>query len=422
MRKLLVQTIEYVQCWFELRGMEDGVPHFSKAWFCRHLGWTAAVLLFAALPVTASQRQKEVVRQPRQPQIIAYIFPRDRALQAGDVAAEKLTRINYAFANIQDGRIVTGSPVDEANFATLVGLKQQNPSLQVLVSVGGWTWSGNFSDTVLTRQSRKRFIDSVVEFVDRYKLDGLDIDWEYPGMIGNGNRFRPEDKRNFTLVLQELRARFNVEQHKLGRPLLLSFAAGSSSEFIAHTELGRVQRYVDTVNLMAYDYYEPDSDKISGNHAPLYTDPADPKRASADQSVKEFKRAGVPPRKLVLGVPFYGHVWGNVPPTDHGLFQPGVAVPNAFANYGNIVSSMLNQGFTRYWDAAASVPYLYSEQKREFVSYEDTESLALKCAYIRRKGLGGVMFWDYTGDPTGALLNTINADFYGNGANAGSGR
>lgn len=391
----------------------------------RHSGqaWRVAVAVMAMLALSmpsAASGAKNMTRQPRLPQIIAYIFPRDRALQPGDVAAAKLTRINYAFANIQDGRIVTGSPVDEANFATLVGLKQQNPSLQVLISVGGWTWSGNFSDMVLTPQSRRRFIDSVVEFVDRYKLDGLDVDWEYPGMTGNGNRFRPEDKRNYTLFLKELRARFNVEQRKLGRPLRLSVAAGSSTEFIAHTELGRVQRYLDTVNLMAYDYYEPGSDKISGNHAPLYTDPADPKRASADQSVQEFERAGVPPRKIVLGVPFYGHVWGDVAPTDHGLFQPGVPVPNAFANYGNIVSSMLNQGFTRYWDAAASVPYLYSEQKREFVSYEDTESLALKCAYIRRKGLGGVMFWDYTGDPSGALLNTINTAFYGNGVDAGS--
>lgn len=390
---------------------------------CSRQAWRLTLSVMAMLALSmplAASRAKSVVHKAQLPQIIAYIFPRDRALLPGDVAAGKLTRINYAFANIQDGRIVTGSPVDEANFATLVGLKQQNPSLQVLISVGGWTWSGNFSDMVLTRQSRERFIDSVVEFVERYKLDGLDVDWEYPGMTGDGNRFRPEDKRNFTLVLKELRARFNVEQRKLGRPLLLSFAAGSSSEFIAHTELRRVQRYVDTVNLMAYDYYEPGSDKITGNHAPLYTDPADPKRGSADQSVREFERAGVPPRKIVLGVPFYGHVWGNVPPTDHGLFQPGVAVPNAFANYGNIVTSMLNQGFTRYWDAAASVPYLYNEQKREFVSYEDTESLALKCAYIRRKGLGGVMFWDYTGDPSGALLNTINTAFYGGGADAGS--
>ena len=379
------------------------------------------VVLALSMPLVASPA-KSAHQKTLPPQIIAYIFPRNRALQPAEIAAKQLTRVNYAFANIQDGRIVTGSPVDEANFATLVSLKQQNPTLGVLVSVGGWLWSGNFSDMALTKESRSRFIESVVEFVDHYKLDGLDIDWEYPGMIGAGNRFRPEDKRNYTLLVKELRERFNREQSRLGRTLLLSVAAGASTEFIAHTEMGRVQRYLDSVNLMAYDYYEPGSEKISGNHAPLYTNPADPKRVSADRSVLEFEHAGVPPRKIVLGVPFYGHVWGDVGPTDHGLFQPGVPVPNAFANYGNIVTSMLQQGFTRYWDAAASVPYLYSEQKRQFVSYEDTESLALKCAYVRRKGLAGVMFWEYMGDPTGALLSTINGVFYGNGAAAGSSR
>jgi chitinase len=390
----------------------------------RHAARLARLLMVVvalSMPLVASPA-KSAHQKALPPQIIAYIFPRNRALQPAEIAAKQLTRVNYAFANIQDGRIVTGSPVDEANFATLVSLKQQNPTLGVLVSVGGWLWSGNFSDMALTKASRSRFIESVVEFVDHYKLDGLDIDWEYPGMIGAGNRFRPEDKRNYTLLVKELRERFNREQSRLGRTLLLSVAAGASTEFIAHTEMGRVQRYLDTVNLMAYDYYEPGSEKISGNHAPLYTNPADPKRVSADRSVLEFEHAGVPPRKIVLGVPFYGHVWGDVGPTDHGLFQPGVPVPNAFANYGNIVTSMLQQGFTRYWDAAASVPYLYSEQKRQFVSYEDTESLALKCAYVRRKGLAGVMFWEYMGDPTGALLSTINGAFYGNGAAAGSSR
>jgi chitinase len=390
----------------------------------RHAARLARLLMVVvalSMPLVASPA-KSAHQKALPPQIIAYIFPRNRALQPAEIAAKQLTRVNYAFANIQDGRIVTGSPADEANFATLVSLKQQNPTLGVLVSVGGWLWSGNFSDMALTKESRSRFIGSVVEFVDHYKLDGLDIDWEYPGMIGAGNRFRPEDKRNYTLLVKELRERFNREQSRLGRTLLLSVAAGASTEFIAHTEMGRVQRYLDSVNLMAYDYYEPGSEKISGNHAPLYTNPADPKRVSADRSVLEFEHAGVPPRKIVLGVPFYGHVWGDVGPTDHGLFQPGVPVPNAFANYGNIVTSMLQQGFTRYWDAAASVPYLYSEQKRQFVSYEDTESLALKCAYVRRKGLAGVMFWEYMGDPTGALLSTINGAFYGNGAAAGSSR
>jgi chitinase len=402
-----------------LRRMRVAHPAFAGLnATARHISWIAVMLCLAVLPMHAARR-KPVVRQP---QIIAYVFPRDRVLQPADIDAAKLTRINYAFANIQDGRIVIGAPQDEANFATLVGLKQQNPSLQVLISVGGWLWSGNFSDMALTAESRRRFIDSVAEFIERYKLDGLDIDWEYPGMEGATNHFRPEDRRNYTLLMKELRARFNREQHKLGRPLLLSVAAGASSEFLVHTEMRQVQRYLDTVNLMAYDYYEPGSEKISGNHAPLYTDPADPKRVSADRSVQEFEQAGVPARKIVLGVPFYGHVWGDVPPQGNGLFQPGVQVPNAYANYSNIVSSMIGHGYTRYWDAAASVPYLYSAEKRIFISYEDPESLALKCAYVRRKELGGIMFWEYSGDPTGALLNTINTAFYGSSSQAGGGR
>jgi chitinase len=268
----------------------------------------------------------------------------------------------------------------------------------VLISVGGWLGSGSFSDMAASRESRAQFIDSVVAFLDQYRLDGLDVDWEYPGQAGAGNRFRPEDKRNYTLLLAETRQRFNREQRKLGKPLLLSVAAGASQSFLDHTEMSRVAHAVDTVNLMAYDYYEPGSGKITGNHAPLYADPKDPEQLSA---------------KIVLGVPFYGHVWGNVAPANNGLFQPGAPVPNAFAPYRNIVANMLDHGYTRYWDTFASVPYLYSAEKAQFVSYEDTESLALKCAYVQHHRLGGIMFWEYGGDASGALLDTIHRAFYG---------
>ncbi|MGA8531834.1 MAG: glycosyl hydrolase family 18 protein, partial [Acidobacteriaceae bacterium] len=278
--------------------------------------------------------------------MIAYVFPRDHVIQPGEIAVRKLTRINYAFANIQDGRIVAISPADAPNLAALVALKQENPSLQVLISVGGWLWSGNFSDAALTPESRSRFIESAIAFVEHYNLDGLDIDWEYPGQIGAGNRFRPEDGRDYTLLLAGLRRRFHREERKLGRPLLLSIAAGASDDFLDHTDMHRAARFVDSVNLMAYDYYEPGDEGTTGNHAPLYTDPADPKHISADMSVRSFERAGVPAYKIVLGVPFYGHLWGHVPPINHGLFQPGSPVPNTFARYHDIVDTLLNQGFT----------------------------------------------------------------------------
>lgn len=345
--------------------------------------------------------------QTPKPVIVAYVFQRNDLIQPGQIAAQKLTRINYAFANLQGGRIVNGFTNDDRNLAALVALKQENPSLTVLVSVGGWLWSGNFSDMALTKPSRNLFIESVVEFINRNHLDGLDIDWEYPGLVGAGNHFRPEDKQNYTLLLKELRHRFNQQEKKLHRRLYITIAAGASSDFLAHTEMNKVQKYVDTVNLMAYDYYEPTDDAIAGHHAPLFTNPADPKKISADRSVQEFEHAGVPAAKIILGVPFYGHVWGAVPDTDHGLFQPGKPIPNAFAKYGNITATMLNNGFVRYWDPIASVPYLYNPEKKIFVSYEDPESLGLKSRYVLDHKLGGMMFWDYSSDPAGALLDAI---------------
>ena len=264
----------------------------------------------------------------------------------------------------------------------------------------------------LTRESRSAFIQSVLEFVEKYQLDGLDVDWEYPGLIGAGNKFRPEDKQNYTLLLSDLRMQFDREEKILRRHLYLTIAAGASGEFLDHTEMGKVQKYVDTVNLMAYDYYEPSSDAITGNHAPLFTDPQDPKKISADRSVQEYEQAGVPAAKIILGVPFYGHVWGQVSDIRHGLFQPGKPVPNMYAGYGSISANMMNSGFSRYWDDAASVPYLYNPAQQIFVSYDDPESLALKCKYVLEHHLGGMMFWDYESDPSGKLLDSIDAGLH----------
>ncbi|HEY1904027.1 MAG TPA: glycoside hydrolase family 18 protein [Terracidiphilus sp.] len=343
------------------------------------------------------------------PVIVAYVFPQDKALVDGDIAAQKLTRVNYAFANIKDGRIVDGFAHDDQNYAFLVALKQQNPSLTVLASVGGWLWSPAFSDMALTKQSRAVFIDSVVQFVQSHQLDGLDIDWEYPGLPGVEPHFRVEDKHNYTALVKELRKRFDKLEKQLHRPLYVTLATGSSQEFLDHTEMHKVQKYVDTVNMMAYDYYEPDSDAMTGHHAPLYTNPADPKKISDDSSIQMYEKAGVPAEKIVLGVPFYGHVWGQVPATNHGLYQPGKEVPHGYASYGKGPEEMLKNGFTRYWDSAASAPYLYNADKQIFVSYDDPESLALKCKYVLSHHLRGIMFWDYEGDSTGALLNAVNA-------------
>jgi chitinase len=212
--------------------------------------------------------------------------------------------------------------------------------------------------------------------------------------------------------LKELRWRFNREGKRLGRHLVTSIATGASTDFLDHTQMAKVQAYVDTVNLMSYDYYVPSWDKTTGHHAPLFANPWDPKAISVEHTVREYEIAGVPARKLVLGVPFYGKSWGEVADKDHGLFQPGKEVPGAYLPYGAL-AALQSEGYTRYWDAEASAPYLYSPTAHIFVSYDDPQSLALKCRYVLEHRLAGVMFWEYSGDPTGQLLDTIDGGLRG---------
>jgi chitinase len=342
-------------------------------------------------------------------QIIGYVFPQQAVLNPSDIKAEELTRINYAFANLKGGRVVEGFSHDRENFAMLNGLKTRNPGLKILVSVGGWTWSGAFSDAALTKESRRTFVESAVAFVAKYNLDGFDIDWEYPGLIGNGNVFRLEDKNNYTALLKELRQSLNREGVRLKRRLYLSVATGANADFVSHTELAKVANEVDSINLMSYDYYEPTDDKIAGHHAPLFTNPADPKQISADASVRMYLAAGVPAAKIVLGVPFYGHAWTTTSDVAHGLYQPaaGAHIPTDFHDVTAYLAPAT--GYGRYWDSVASAPYLYNSITHVFISYDDPESLNIKCAYVLKHKLGGVMFWDYSGDSNGLLLYTLHA-------------
>lgn len=365
-----------------------------------------AALLMPALCALA-------VSGPSQPIVAGYVFPRNAVLQPGQIDAKKLNRINYAFANIENGRMAPGYGSDEQNLAFLNALKKQNPHLTVLVSVGGWLWSGQFSDMALTPASRQTFIQSVMDFLARNRLDGLDIDWEYPGSVGAGNRFRPEDKQNYTLLLKELRAAFNQQTRRSHKRLYLTVAAGASDEFVANTEMAKVAQYVDTVNLMTYDFTEPGVDALSGHNSPLYANPADARHASSGAEVQAFERAGVPAAKILLGVPFYGKYWSEVPPANQGLFQPGKSLPKSSPFYGLGPDELLTKGFVRYWDQAAAVPYLYNAQERVFVSYDDPESLAIKGRYVRTHRLGGIMFWECFNDPSGKLLDAVNGAIHG---------
>jgi chitinase len=371
------------------RWAEQWLPH--AAWY---------LLATAAGRTTAGPPEKAV---------IAYIFVGGHVIDPATVAAEKLTHINYAFANMKDGVMVEGFSNDARNFQALNSLKARNPKLKVLVSVGGWTWSGQFSDVALTKESRRKFVESAVAFVERYKLDGLDVDWEFPGQEGLHNVNRPEDKENCTALMADMRAALDKAGQQAGRRYLLTMAVQAADEWLEHTEMDKVAVSLDFANLMAYDQFEPGSDPMTGHHAPLFTHPANLKHLSAATAVSHFIAAGVPAAKVVLGVPFYGHAWGEVPASEHGLYQPGKEPKQHISGSFEMIDKLENQGgFLRYWDDISKAPFLYNSDKQLFISYDDQESIRLKGRYAADRGLGGMMFWEYSGDPKNKLLDAIH--------------
>ncbi len=341
--------------------------------------------------------------------VVGYIFAGDTLLNGNDIEVRKMTDLNYAFANIVDGKIAPGFKNDIENFKILNKLRSKNPYLRILVSVGGWEWSGGFSDMSLTENSRERFIRSVVSFLKDNDLDGLDIDWEYPNQLGKGNVYRPQDIEDFTSLLRELRSAFDKLGMQMHKHYLISIAAGASSNYLANTQIDSVQKDVDYINLMTYDFYVPGADSLAGPNAPLFTNPRDPHGYSDDSAVQEYIDAGVSPEKIVLGIPFYGHVWKVDSASHHGLYEPGgVADMRINGSSKNLEENVVNKnGFVRYWDTTSCVPYVFNADKKIFISYDDEESVKDKCEFIKARGLKGAMFWQYISDYKSRLLNVI---------------
>ena len=325
----------------------------------------------------------------------------------------KVTHINYAFAiPAENGELAPISTKDSANLAILTSLKASNKDLKVLISVGGWGGCKYFSDAALTDASRRKFANSAVTLLKKHKLDGVDIDWEYPDQIGAGNIYRPADKQNFTLFLKAIRDRLD-EQGKIDNRVganhyLLTAATGGDTAFVNHTELGKAQRYLDYVNIMTYDLYHG-NDKVTGHHSPLYQSAkGDHSRNSTADAVDGHIRAGVPASKIVLGLPFYGRGWADAKPQNNGLFQPAPG-KHSFISHDELVDKYINKnGYTRHWDADAKAPYLWNPTSRTFISYADEESFDYKLDYIKSKHLAGVMFWEYMYDvKQDKLLNKV---------------
>jgi chitinase len=339
--------------------------------------------------------------------VVAYVTEWQNNWGKDNQKALQVTHINYAFANIKDGRVVEGGKKDEPDLKKLNELKKVNPELKILISIGGWGWSGGFSDAVLTPEAREIFANSAVDYMLRHKIDGIDLDWEYPGLPGAGNTHRPEDKENFTAILKLIREKLDTLTADGHQPYLLTIASAASQRYLDHTEMDIAHQYLDFINIMTYDYYTGGS-PIAGHHSNLYRSGNTDDRVgiSSALAVEQHIKAGIPLQKIVLGVPFYGRYWTGTNPDNNGLYQSSEGKRGSYS-FKDIAAKMEDKdGFKMHWDSTSMAPYLWRAQDGQFVTYENPASLKLKTEYVKTKGMGGIMFWQYNGD-NGDLLQTI---------------
>jgi len=392
---------------------------------------TSLLIAFANLTFAADTTKKNGCIDSKK--IVGYFSEwRNANYPISRVDLSKVTHINYAFAVIDpDTYALTGY---ESWILNEVVTAAHNQGVKVLMSVGGWYGSRYFTKMTSSKSNMEKFAESCKSLVEQYHVDGIDIDWEYPGREGACNT--PDlanDTDNYLTLLEILR-------EKLGTDTLIT-AAVSITPFEKNgspiNDLAPYAKYFDFINVMGYDFAGSWSSVIS-HHAALYT-PEAGDMLSVSSGVKNWLDRNFPAEKIVVGVPAYGKSWIAASSTKNGLYQ---SIANgspkgdhedsndAWTNYcgvlesqysgswkyKNIRSEILLSSYTsasgswvRTWDEKVKAPYLFNKDTKQIISYDDPETIEHKAKYVLDNGFAGMMVWELENDTDDfEILTAIN--------------
>jgi chitinase len=324
----------------------------------------------------------------------------------------------------------------KGNFNQLKKLKAKHPHLKAYISLGGWTWSKWFGKAASTDALRRQLVASCIDLYIKGNLpfdssanaggegtaagvfDGIDIDWEFPGGGGQPyNVVEPNDKANYTLLLQEFRRQLDAYGAQTGKHYGLTVAIGSGGDKIANTDPAEYSKPLDWINIMSYDFHggwEPSGPTDFQSN--LYLNPDSPnaktensRTYNVDAAVKTLLARGVPPSKIVVGIPFYGRGWTGVPPGPNGdgLYQsaakPALGTYEAGIEDYKVLKS--RPGTVREHPVTKQS---WKYDGTNFWSYDTPTTVRAKVDYARQNNLRGVFGWELDGDTAdGELINVM---------------
>ena len=321
------------------------------------------------------------------------------------------THINVGharFVNPQtgDGGLVIKSPGPDY-IKRLVAFKKNYPELKLLLFIGGWGKNADgFSQMAKDDDKRALFCSECVRLCKEYGLDGVDLDWEYPGYSAKTtqsdgtiyyNGSDPADRSNFTRLVRDLR-------EALGKGKLISYAADSDAEYIDNAT---VLEWVDYINVMTYSMGDPNPDNPSKqrHNSLLYKSSTFANSRGGADCIEKFHKQGVPYDRLNYGIAFYGHGDDNVYPSSVSYAIAREALEKGTAKGKSVVGYN-----TRFWDEASKSVYLGNSAGTMYASYEDAESISWRVKFVKDKGLLGAFAWEYREDDSSGTLRKVFYD------------
>lgn len=347
------------------------------------------------------------------------------------------------------------------NFNQLKKLKAANPDLKVEISLGGWTKSTWFSTLASTAELRQKFVSACIDTFIKGNLpmggwpedaggigaaagifDGIDLDWEYPTQVADGNvNPTAADRRNATLLAQEFRNQLDAYGKTTGKHYLLTAALPAATSSTKYYELSKFVKHLDWANVMTYDFNVASS-PVSAHNSLFGLDPRDPNAENPTWNtvgtVAYYLANGVPASKLVVGMGLYGQQWLRTGPKNNGLYtaydntglSADVLVADAAfqpsfhalveAGYVSSDGKTGGNGYTVGWNALAGEPYLYSAAAEHpnlvggpatvptVITFTSPRSVAERTALIKKLKLRGAMVWELSHDSDeDALMNAV---------------